>query len=107
VPSPEGPPPTHRWQDRDPAAARRLASVRTVVAALADEHGLPAENLLQPDVVRRLSWRPPEEASPDTVAECLTSYGARQWQVGLTAVPISKALVRLAEKGEDEEPPGG
>jgi ribonuclease D len=100
MPPPEGPPPTHRWQERDPAAARRLAAVRTVVAALADEHTVPAENLLPPDVVRRLAWQPPEPPDPDAVAAGLAAHGARPWQVELTALPISKALARLAEKGE-------
>jgi ribonuclease D len=100
-PPPEGPPPTHRWQERDPVAARRLAAVRTVVAALADEHVMPAENLLPPDVVRRLAWQPPDPPGPDAVAADLAGHGARPWQVGLTALPISKALVRLIEKGED------
>jgi ribonuclease D len=99
-PPPEGPPPAHRWAERDPVAARRLAAVRTVVAALADEHSLPTENLLQPDVVRRLAWQPPEPPAPETVADALAAHGARPWQVELTAVPISKALTRLAEKGE-------
>jgi ribonuclease D len=100
APPPEGPPPTHRWQERDPAAARRLAAVRTVVAALADEHTVPAENLLPPDVVRRLAWQPPEPQDPQAVATNLAAHGARPWQVELTAVPISKALARLEEKGE-------
>jgi len=100
MPPPEGPPPTHRWQERDPAAARRLAAVRTVVAALADEHTVPAENLLPPDVVRRLAWQPPEPQDPQVVADGLAAHGARLWQVELTAVPISKALARLEEKGE-------
>jgi ribonuclease D len=100
VPPPEGPPPTHRWQERDPVAARRLAAVRTVVAALADEHTVPAENLLPPDVVRRLAWQPPEPHDPQAVATDLAAHGARPWQVGLTALPISRALARLEEKGE-------
>jgi ribonuclease D len=97
-PAPEGPPPAHRWAERDPAAAQRLAVVRTVVAALADEHSLPAENLLQPDVVRRLAWRPPEPPSTEAVGAELTRGGARPWQTELTAKPISKALVRLTEE---------
>ena len=100
-PLPEGPPPAHRWAERDPVAARRLAAVRTVVAALADEHCLPAENLLPPDVVRRVAWRPPEPPEPEPVGADLADHGARPWQVGVTATPISKALTRLIEKGED------
>jgi hypothetical protein len=35
------------------------------------------------------------------VAADLALHGARPWQVELTAVPISKALARLIEKGDD------
>ncbi|HEY2307375.1 MAG TPA: ribonuclease D [Streptosporangiaceae bacterium] len=103
IPPLDGPPPTHRWQERDPVAAQRLAAVRTVVAALADEHTVPAENLLPPDVVRRLAWQPPDPVGPDEVAADLAAHGARPWQVGLTALPISRALGRLAEKAETGE----
>jgi ribonuclease D len=97
-PLPEGPPPAHRWAERDPVAAGRLAVVRSAVAALADEHSLPAENLLPPDVVRRLAWKPPEPPSPEAIGAELVQHGARPWQAELTAKPISKALVRLTEK---------
>ncbi len=97
----DGPPPAHRWHERDPEAAKRLAAVRTVVAALADEHSLPAENLVQPDAVRRLSWQPPEPVSAERIAADLSGYGARPWQVGLVSVPITGALLRLAEKDDE------
>jgi ribonuclease D len=106
LPPPDGPPPTHRWQERDPVAARRLAAVRTVVAALADEHTLPAENLLPPDAVRRLAWQPPDPPDVSEVTADLTAHGARPWQVGLTALPISRALGRLLEKGDEAEEAG-
>jgi ribonuclease D len=96
----EGPPPAHRWAERDPAAAERLTATRAVVAALADEHTMPTENLLQPDTVRRLAWSPPETVSAETVGLVLTALGSRSWQVELTATPLAKALVRLATKSE-------
>jgi ribonuclease D len=101
APATDGPPPAHRWPERDPDAAKRLTAVRTVVAALADSSGLPAENLLPPDAVRRLSWQPAEPVSAEAVAADLTGYGARPWQVELTAVPIAKALLRILEKEPD------
>jgi ribonuclease D len=100
APASDGPPPAHRWSERDPAAARRLAAARAAVAALADEHHLPTENLLPPDAVRRLAWQPPEPLSPQTVGAELAGSGARPWQVQLTALPIARALMRLVEKGE-------
>jgi ribonuclease D len=101
APPSDGPPPAHRWADRDPEAARRLTAVRAAVAALADANSLPTENLLPPDAVRRLSWQPPEEPSPAAVSADLKGYGSRSWQVELTAVPISKALLRVLEKGDE------
>jgi ribonuclease D len=101
APPGDGPPPAHRWQERDPEAFKRLTAVRAVVAALADEHNLPAENLLQPDAVRRLSWQPPFDISATSVAGELVGYGARPWQVELTAMPIAKALLRIVEKGDE------
>lgn len=92
----DGPPPANRWPDRDPAAAKRLAAARAVVTALAEEHHMPAENLLQPDVVRRLTWEPPEPVTDETVTERLRALGARAWQISLTADPLATALSRLA-----------
>ena len=100
APPSNGPPPAHRWVERDPVAARRLAAARTAVAALADSNHLPAENLVAPDAVRRLCWQPPDPISTETVAAELERYGARPWQIKVTALPIAMALLRLIEKGE-------
>ena len=96
----DGPPPASRWAERDPAAARRLDAARTVVAAIADEHRVPSENLLQPDAVRRLSWDPPAEPTTESIGGELAAYGARPWQIELTAMPLARALRRLHDKGE-------
>jgi ribonuclease D len=96
----DGPPPAHRWPERDPAAATRLTVVRAAVAALADEHGLPVENLLPPDAVRRLAWQPPEPATAQAVGASLAAHGARSWQIDLTSLPIARALLRIAEQSE-------
>ncbi len=101
APRGDGPPPAHRWPERDPEAAQRLTAARAVVAALADSHGLPAENLLPPDAVRRLAWQPPAEIGPTSVAADLIGYGARPWQAELTSVPLAKALLRILEKGSE------
>jgi ribonuclease D len=93
-PSPphDGPPPPNRWADRDPAAAARLTAVRAELATIAEGNRLPIENLLQPDLVRRTCWRPPEPLSPDAVAETLRAGGAREWQISLTVDALSTAL---------------
>jgi ribonuclease D len=89
---PNGPPPAHRWAERDPAAAARLAAARTAVAAIAEASRLPVENLLAPDALRRLSWDPPEPCDTEAVSLALAGYGARLWQIELTAGSIAQAL---------------
>ncbi|MDP9408479.1 MAG: ribonuclease D [Actinomycetota bacterium] len=88
----DGPPPPARWAERDPEAAARLAAARAAVTALAEQHTMPVENLLQPELVRRLAWSPPDEVTEDTVAAALRAGGARNWQVALTAGPLVTAL---------------
>ena len=94
----DGPPPVNRWADRAPEAARRLDAAKSTVARIAEEITMPTENLLLPDTVRRLAWTPPETVDPDSVGAFLRSRGARNWQVGLTAEPLTKAL-RVPEEG--------
>ncbi|MGI9007338.1 MAG: ribonuclease D [Streptosporangiaceae bacterium] len=101
APPGDGPPPAHRWAERDPVAAKRLTTARTAVAALADANHMPAENLLAPDAVRRLAWQPPDPVTPESVAAELQRYGARSWQVDLTAVPLVLALFWMGARGED------
>jgi len=95
---PSGPPPAHRWAERDPVAAARLAAARATVTAIAEANRLPVENLLAPDALRRLSWDPPQSADAGTVSLALSAYGARPWQVELTAGALAEAL----NSGEEE-----
>jgi ribonuclease D len=92
TPTSEGPPPAHRWIERDPVAAARLARCREVVTTLAAEHRVPPENLISPDSVRRLAWTPPDPADEETVTAALTALGARNWQIALTAPGLTAAL---------------
>jgi ribonuclease D len=91
VPS-DAPPPINRWADRDPEAAARLAASRAVMNSLAERHSVPVENLLAPDLLRRLAWEPPVDRSPDGLAAVLAAAGARPWQVALAAEPLAAAL---------------
>lgn len=92
----DAPPPAHRWAERDPSAAERLAASRAAIAAVAQPLGIPAENLLSPDAVRRLAWRPPSPITTDAVAGVLTERGARDWQVTLTAATLADAMNQQA-----------
>lgn len=91
-PRTDGPPPPRTWGDRDPVAARRLAAAREIVSRLSEEHSVPAENLLQPDALRRVCWTPPQPAGPAEIAEFLRGRQAREWQVDLVAERLAAAF---------------
>jgi len=94
----DAPPPVSRWMDRDPDAAARLAAARAGLAELAERLRMPVENLLTPEVVRRLAWTPPVDIGVPHLTEVLRRHGARPWQVELTAELLSEALSRRAER---------
>ena len=89
----DGPPQARLWPAKDPAAAARLAAVRVGLQAIADQHGVPVENLLTPEHVRRLAWRPPSPVTEEAVDAILASYGARPWQRELTVAAVTPLLV--------------
>ncbi|WP_159838016.1 HRDC domain-containing protein [Nocardia sp. CY41] len=91
----DGPPPVNRWERRDPAAAARLTRARAAMAELSAEHSIPVENLLAPDLVRRLCWDGlPEYDAVDSSAVdgYLKSGGARPWQRELAVPRLAAAL---------------
>jgi len=90
----DGPPPVNRWADRDPAAAARLQAARAGLAELSERWSVPVENILSPDLVRRLMWQPPEQRDADGVAAALRAGGAREWQIELTSALLTGALAQ-------------
>jgi ribonuclease D len=97
APRGEGPPVPRAWAEKDPVAARRLSAARAALTELAEEHGLPVENLLTPDHVRRLLWTPPATRKPIQLAAAvdqrLEEYGARRWQRELTVPLLTEAIL--------------
>jgi ribonuclease D len=90
----EGPPPVNRWADRDPAAATRLQVARAGLAEISQKHSVPVENILSPELVRRIMWSPPESRDASAVTAALRAGGAREWQIGLTADVLTEAVNR-------------
>ncbi|QDP98770.1 ribonuclease D [Microlunatus elymi] len=89
-----GPPQQARlWAGKDPVAAARLYRVRDALADKAEELNLPAENLLTPDYLRRLTWRPPTELTERSVNDLLGGFGARPWQREIVVPLITPLLV--------------
>jgi ribonuclease D len=59
------------------------------VAEVGEQWNVPVENLLQPDLLRRLCWSPPADGD---VRGTLRAGGAREWQIDLLADRLEKAL---------------
>ncbi|GAA5151633.1 ribonuclease D [Microbacterium pseudoresistens] len=97
-------PPPRAWADRNPEADARLKAAKPLVEARAEELGMPTENLLTPDMLRRTAWQPPAEITPESVGDALTALGARAWQIDETAQLIADAFVDLPQTEEDPSP---
>ncbi|WP_144792656.1 HRDC domain-containing protein [Kocuria palustris] len=85
-------PPVKAWTVKRPSAAERLKTLKPAVAERAAQLGMPTENLLVPEHLRRFSWDPPESARLDDVRARLEEVGARRWQIDNAAPVILQAL---------------
>jgi ribonuclease D len=95
-------PPPRSWADRNPEADSRLKAARAALAELSEFVNIPVENLLTPEILRRIAWTPPEPVSAAAVSTSLSELGARPWQLELTAQPIAEAFVDAHQKAENE-----
>ena len=106
-------PPIKLWRDKFPDKYAPLSHARAAIEQLSLEKQIPVENLMTPELVRRICWAPPagstEELSPSLVEDGLKALGARQWQIDLVAPILAAALlhkeplpVEVAETTPDE-----
>jgi ribonuclease D len=86
-------PPPRAWPDRNPEADARLKAARPAVEQLAETLRMPTENLLTPELLRRVAWAPPEPLTAASLGEALSALGARDWQIAQTAQVIVDAFV--------------
>lgn len=88
--------PHHRsWAQRHPEAAARLSAARELLTTEAERLNIPLENLLTPELLRRVAWDPPSEPTSEAIASQLHELGARDWQIAITAPLISRIFVEL------------
>lgn len=73
-------PPPRAWSDRAPEAYRRYVIGRDLVNRQAEALRIPAENVLTPEHLRRLCWKPTNPHSPVAIDQQLLDLGARRWQ---------------------------
>ncbi len=90
---PNGPPPPARWPKRRPEAAARLDAARAALRELSERVSVPTENLVSPDLVRRLCWDWEGADDPATgIDEFLAAGQARGWQRELVVPVLAEAL---------------
>jgi ribonuclease D len=95
VEPPNGPPAPARWVKRRPEAAARLEAARAALAELSQRVAVPVENLISPDLVRRLCWDWDSGSGADrerVVDEFLAAGQARAWQRELVVPVLAAAL---------------
>jgi ribonuclease D len=92
---PNGPPAPARWARRRPEAAARLDAARAALRELSERVLVPAENLVMPELIRRLCWDWEPPADGDTAAavdKFLAAGQARNWQRQLVVPVLATAL---------------
>ncbi|GDX32726.1 3'-5' exonuclease [Actinomycetes bacterium] len=85
-----GPPAPRAWAERDPQAFARLEAARAGLKEISERVSVPVENLISPELVRRVCWTPP--VATLGLAEVLRAGGARPWQLELTGPALEFAL---------------
>jgi ribonuclease D len=90
-------PPIKLWRDKFPEKFAPLSHARASIELIAQENQIPVENLITPEHVRRVCWKPPIGAtstlSVSEVEKALIELGARQWQIDLVAPALAAALL--------------
>jgi ribonuclease D len=91
-------PPPRVWRDKFPIAYIHLQHARALLSVKAQEFNMPLENLISPELVRKVLFNEGREKitsySPDSVksiSESLQSLGARNWQINLAAESLARA----------------
>jgi ribonuclease D len=83
-------PPIKLWRERFPEKYAPLSHARFNLALRAQELSIPLENLISPELVRRICWSPPSTS----VSEALIALGARRWQAQIAAPILELALTQ-------------
>ena len=94
-------PPIKIWRERFPEKYAPLSHARFNLQVRAEELSIPLENMISPELVRRICWDAPQPS----VYESLTAMGARRWQADI-ATPILEQALTEREPLEIPEPEG-
>ena len=90
-------PPLKLWRERFTDKYAPLTHARFAIETIAQELSIPAENLISPEIIRRICWAPPADSlqnlNVDAVSTAMLELGARQWQIDVVAPLVAAALL--------------
>jgi ribonuclease D len=90
-------PPIKLWRERFPEKYAPLTHARFAVETIAQELSIPTENLISPEIIRRICWAPPAASATgvdvQAVSEAMAKLGARPWQIEMVAPSVASALL--------------
>ena len=92
-------PPTKIWKERFPEKYAPFTHARAAVELRAAELNIPVENLISPEVIRKLVWKLSTDVAKDAI-----ELGARPWQVAEIADLVSAALLEREPLALPEAP---
>ena len=91
-------PPVKIWREKFPNKFAPLSHARASIEKAARALSIPPENLISPELIRRLCWAPPEGTTQNLdvegVSAALIERGARQWQASIVAPLLAQALLQ-------------
>jgi len=88
-------PPIRVWKEKNPIGYARLTHARALLLEISNELKIPQENLVTPELVRKLCWQDPPintEQHLEYVEKSLAQMGARSWQIEQIKNKIAFAL---------------
>lgn len=97
TPTITGPPQPGKWARVNPEAADRLTAARGALGELSESVAVPVENLVSPELVRRLcwDWDPTVDDASGVVERVLRDGGARPWQRQVAGSALASTLSDL------------
>lgn len=108
----ESMPPPRTWKSKFPLAFAHLQNARTELLAIAGAKNMPLENLVSPELVKRIAFDGGRERGfkagdelNSLVEGSLRELGARDWQISLVATAITAGLLNDAPPRTDNPQP--
>ena len=104
----DAPPPVKIWREKYPHKYAPLTHARAAIEAKSAELAIPAENLISPEIARRVIWEPPPGSTSildiTGVEASLREHGARPWQASIVAPLLAGALLESEPIAHPELP---